>query len=367
MPQVDTLEGITSEIEQSQTSVIEGILKASLQDITQEQKDFLLSSLRVCATDTYEEVDYLLYQKNVRFMPKRGLVAIKAKAKNGKTFLCSILASSLLGCNEFGIGTYNPNAKVLFIDTEQRKSSTQRILKRVNVLAYQDEHANGNLESINVRAYTPDQRKRILQTLAPNFDMVIVDGIVDLTTDYNSLTECQTLIADLIRLAEDSNICILCVLHTAKTSATEQMRGHLGTELLNKCEACYQVEKRGQIYEVKATEERDEPIEGFAFVIDENGIPRNADDIQAELKQTKEDLKIQQEEAKLREMFRGIIKYEEDAEGIRNTDLKKRFMEHALGKERKFQSCLLRAVDLGVLLKNEEGKYLYNNNLERMH
>lgn len=368
MPEVDALNVISSELEQSQTNVIEGILKSNIQDITSEQKKYLLQTFGVCASDVYEEVDYLLFQKNVRFMPKKGIVAIKAKAKNGKSFLCSIVASSLLGCNDFGIGSYNPNAKVIYFDTEQRKNSTQRILKRINVLTgQQPEYDNPQFKAINIRSLTPDQRKAFLQIVAPDFDLVVIDGVVDLTNDYNNLTECQTIIADLIRLAEEANICIICVLHTAKTSATEQMRGHLGTELLNKCEACYQVEKKGQIYEVKATEERDEPIEGFAFVIDGEGIPRNANDIQADLKQSKENEKIQKEETELREIFRTIMKYEEDAEGIRNTDLKRRFIEHAFGKERKFQSSLLRAVELGVLLKNEEGKYRYNHILSNLH
>lgn len=364
MPEVDALKGVSSELEQSVNNIIEGILQNSINNITDDQKAYLLDNLRVGVTDTYEDVDYLLYQKNVRFLPKKGVVAIKAKAKNGKTFLCSILASSLMGCNDFGIGSYKPSAKVLFIDTEQRKSSTQRILKRINVLTSNDpNHNNENLTAINVRAYLPNQRKAILQALAPDFDLVIVDGVVDLTNDYNSLTECQTIIAELIRLAEESDICIVCVLHTAKTSATEQMRGHLGTELLNKCEACYQVEKKGQIYEVKATEERDEPIEGFAFVIDEYGIPRNANDIQQELKQTKEDLKIQKEEANLREIFRNLIKYEEDETGIRNSDLQRRFIEHAYGAKATYFKKRDRALELGVLVTKEKDLYFYSNNL----
>jgi len=65
-------------------------------------------------------------------------------------------------------------------------------------------------------------------------------------------------------------------MHTGKTTNGE-MRGHIGAELLNKCESVINVTKVGQgvdaYFKVEQTESRNSPIDSFTFRLDTGGIP----------------------------------------------------------------------------------------------
>ena len=122
-----------------------------------------------------------------------------------------------------------------------------------------------------------DYRKRLdliksaIREMKPTF--VVIDGIRDLIQDFNNITESANLIQELLSLATDYKCTILCVLHQNKGYQDENMRGHLGTELLNKVTDSFKVEKieKTGVFKVSCTDSRNVPCPALAFSIDEEG------------------------------------------------------------------------------------------------
>lgn len=100
--------------------------------------------------------------------------------------------------------------------------------------------------AVALRGYNTDERREILEgeiaLLKP--DLVILDGIKDLCRNIMDNPESTDVLDLLSRLSQDNNTAICCILHENKSSADSNMRGHLGTELINKCTEEYQVTKR---------------------------------------------------------------------------------------------------------------------------
>ena len=84
-----------------------------------------------------------------------------------------------------------------------------------------------------------------------------------------------------MRWTSKYNLHIHTVLHLNK--ADDNVRGHIGTELNHKAETILQITKNendGNVSEVHATLIRDKEFPPFAFIINEDGLPELADDIQ---------------------------------------------------------------------------------------
>ena len=64
-------------------------------------------------------------------------------------------------------------------------------------------------------------------------DLVILDGIRDLTDDINDGVKAQQVIEQLMHMASARHCCIVCIMHQNKAQEDRSMRGWLGTELKN--------------------------------------------------------------------------------------------------------------------------------------
>ncbi|MCS7020176.1 MAG: hypothetical protein NZM34_13795, partial [Bernardetiaceae bacterium] len=82
----------------------------------------------------------------------------------------------------------------------------------------------------------------VLSQDAQTNDLVIIDGIVDLSADpVLKRDEATTIVSMLMKHAENKQIHILSVLH--ENSSNERGRGHIYAEIANKCEAVFSVKK----------------------------------------------------------------------------------------------------------------------------
>lgn len=123
-----------------------------------------------------------------------------------------------------------------------------------------------------LRPLTIDERLKVIEevikTEKPN--IVFIDGIRDLLNDFNDIRESNNLIQKLLRWITEYRCTIVCVLHQNKNNSRE-MRGHLGTELLNKVTDCFEVRKKGGVFTVSCTASRNAPCPDLAFSINEKG------------------------------------------------------------------------------------------------
>lgn len=231
----------------------------------------------------YPPDDDLLEVCGERCFARKELIAIKAKAKNGKSTLEMIFVAALLNG---GWGRVRRLAgacpRILFIDTEMKMADTQLINRKAMRMAGLPESADlPQVTFYNLRSFTaPECRQALddlLELVAP--DIVFIDGIVDMLHNFNDLEGSQALVRELLALAEAHNCCIVSVLHTNKSIEDQNMRGHLGSFLVQKASLVFHCRKEDNFIRVSCSESRHAPIPDFTFTFDSEGNPISADEM----------------------------------------------------------------------------------------
>ena len=240
----------------------------------------LLEQLRITPEKELPKMDFLFRLFGKPCFPRRELVAITGKAKSGKTFVTSMLMAC---CQVSDVLSFHREPelplRLLWYDTEQSDESTQDILRN-RVMRMAD--GGGKLFDIfNVRGVAWKERRKLLCEAVTRCkpDLVIVDGIRDLVNDINDGVLAQEVMEELLHLATQKNCCIVCVLHQNKGSEDHNLRGWIGTELMNKAFEVYACEKLmpQRIFKVEQTLTRQYDIEQtMYFEVNEQGLPQSS-------------------------------------------------------------------------------------------
>lgn len=224
----------------------------------------------------YPEPRFTLKLSGIGTMPRGDIQAVKAKSKNGKSFLCSVFIASLFGCKTFNFESEESQPVVLYFDTEQNERNTAKLARRVHTLLEwntQENHKGFHVYTLRTMD-TPERLPFIDETIVRRKPTVaFIDGIADLIENFNDVEQSTDLINHLMKLSADNDCCICCVLHTNKAKDDSGMKGHLGTMLLQKASDVFEVKKDNDTFNVSETDCRNQPIEDFAFSIDGHGIP----------------------------------------------------------------------------------------------
>ena len=237
-----------------------------------------LDGCRITADKQLPKMDFLFQLFGRPCFPRRELVAVTGKAKSGKTFVTSMLIACCVirDVLSFHRSSETP-LKILWYDTEQSDESTQDILKnRIRVMT--DDNLQG-IDVFNVRSVSWKDRRQLLLEAVSHYgpDLVIVDGIRDLVNDINDGVLAQEVMEELMHLADNKKCCIVCILHQNKGSEDHNLRGWIGTELMNKAFEVYACEKLmpQRIFKVEQTLTRKYDIEQtLYFEVDPEGLPR---------------------------------------------------------------------------------------------
>ena len=205
--------------------------------------------------------------------------AIVGAAKSKKTFLCTALVGALLrpsGTAAFGITP--SQSLVLWVDTEQSASHTQRVIKRIHRMAHRDENKPYDmLKTLTLREIEPKERFNILRDAIAYYKprLVVVDGISDLMYNSNCIEESDAVVGELMALSTEYNCHIMSVLHTNPNS--DKARGHIGSTLQRKVETMIYVRKVGERSVVEPQYCRNEEFAPFAFHVTEEGMPEECE------------------------------------------------------------------------------------------
>jgi hypothetical protein len=235
-----------------------------------------LVKFQIDLTKEYAEPEYTLSLNGIDTLPIGDIQAIKAKSKNGKTYLASILLASFFGCKKFGFTSKITGGHAMFIDTEQNELNTARVVRRVHALCGWDINTNNDcFKSYALRTMDSKDRMKFvenaLDTERPQ--MVIIDGIGDLIEDFNDIVSSSECINNLMRMSTEYHCAIISILHTNKAKEDSNMKGHLGTFLLQKSSDVFEVKKDKDTFNVSETDCRNMPVDGFSFTIDYDGMP----------------------------------------------------------------------------------------------
>ena len=239
----------------------------------------VLEQLRITPDKKLPEMEFLFRIFGKPCFPRGELVAVTGKAKSGKTLFTSMLMACCVKDEVLQVqrpftdvdGSWeSPPLRCLWYDTEQSEQSTQDILKnrilrlsghKKNTEIYSCYSSNSCSENesvssvqsvvekqfdvFNVRSIHYEERLRLFEAAVHRYhpDLVLLDGIRDLLADINDGVKAQEITERLMRLAQDTECCMVCVLHQNKGAEDRNLRGWIGTELMNKAFEVYSCEK----------------------------------------------------------------------------------------------------------------------------
>jgi hypothetical protein len=176
-------------------------------------------------------------------------------------------------------GTYLQAAttgKVLVIDTEQGRSYGARTMKLILKIAGLER--SNNLIYSDMRELSPADRFKCIEAALegiPCIKLVIIDGLVDLLTDFMEAAQGHSAVLKLLKLCSKYNVHIAVVLHENKND--KNARAHVGTIATQKCEMqiATEVDPHDRYQSiVTCVNSRGLPFEPFAIRWDKGCLPR---------------------------------------------------------------------------------------------
>lgn len=319
------------------------------EEIGKELQNVSVDPCEILLENDYPEPRYSLNIGGIDTLPLGDIAAIKAKSKNGKTYLASIFGASAHGSNAFGMQSHVKGSTVLFFDTEQNERNTAMVLRRMNVLCgYDSKVTRRELRAFSIRRIDTDLRWTYIaeQVNKRTPSIIVIDGIVDLVKDFNDPIESKEFVSKLLKFAQERDMSIICILHTNKAKEDNNMRGHLGTILEQKASDVFEVVKNGSTFTVTESACRNRPIDEFSFVLDNFGMPHPT----SKPMNIKDSLRNNEITQTLKKVFK-------DDEVLQYCELVRRYENEADCSMRTAKNRVKTAVGNGFLIQPESGGY----------
>lgn len=130
----------------------------------------------------------------------------------------------------------------------------------------------------NVRAAPIKERRELLGVAVATYrpDLVILDGISDLLTDINDGPRATELMEELLQLADTYDCNITAIIHLNRTGDKNNLRGWLGTAMLQKSFEvfnCSQVSQTETLSVEQSVSRKYRCLDTLYYEIDQEGIP----------------------------------------------------------------------------------------------
>lgn len=226
--------------------------------LTADRYDAMLAAATIDVHAKYERPPVLFAFDGEPLLTAQNISVISGKAKSRKSQFAAIMAAMVINPNSHRSGEWlrmrkprltaerpYQRAGVLLFDTEQATYHASAMARRILYMAGRDDGAGDQLRTYALRDFHPSDRMMfIAETIARHADtcsLIIIDGVRDVVLNINSEDEATLMNSWLLAVTKRHNVHIACVLHENK--ATDTLRGHIGTELMNKSEAVFTVTK----------------------------------------------------------------------------------------------------------------------------
>ncbi len=240
----------------------------------------LLEAQRITRDKELPPMHFLFHIFGKPCFPRGELVAVTGKAKSGKTLFNSMLMACCVCFEALQVKRAPeltediwqcPPIRFLWYDTEQSEQSTQDILRNrlVRMMGSEGDGMGAEYDVFNVRSLHYEERLRLFKTAVRKYrpPLVVLDGVRDLLADINDGIRAQEVVEELMKLAQETDCCMVCVLHQNKGAEDRNPRGWIGTELMNKAFEVYACEKLKpeNIFVVEQTHTRKYDLGGMLF------------------------------------------------------------------------------------------------------
>lgn len=249
-----------------------------------QQKVVIPQSCWLDITQDIVEPKWLLKYQGVGFSPLGDIQVVRGMEGNGKSMLLTILMAAVLNGSCGQLTCDIPNARVLYVDTEQNVASTLFVQRRVHHLCgWRDKEINPRFKCLILREVDDlKDRNAYLWQAIDEFQptVVFIDGIADLVSDINKFDECMVMVHKLMAEASRRFISIWSVLHV--NYGSQKMRGHLGTEIAHKVSDVLSCQKDKTqdppVFTVEQVKARNKDIQNFSFIVSDDesrlGVPK---------------------------------------------------------------------------------------------
>ena len=248
-----------------------------------------LDGFRITSETVVPEEEFLMRMYGKPCLPRRDLTAVTGMEKCGKTFFTSMLMACCTKRQVLELERIREQPlKVMWYDTEQSRQSTKGIyVDRVGKMVQPEDSDNAVIDETNyliynVRACTCKERMDYLLTGIETYhpDLVIVDNVSDLLPSVNDADESQRVIAQLMELATMGNCNIVVVIHVNRSGDKRNLRGWLGTVVLQKSFEVFYCEQVSisELYSVEQLLTRKYRMpEKMYYRITDEGLPEESD------------------------------------------------------------------------------------------
>lgn len=191
-----------------------------------------------------ENIIFSIQGKNIG--TSQSFVCFQGLPKAGKsTFITSAIASAFTHWDIFGMKINFPKnrKRICYIDTESSDFDYYRVLERIRSQIICDPLPH-NFDSFLFREDSPEEIQSMIEIyLDENKDcsVLVIDGILDLISDFNSVEQSFFLVQWLKKITKKHDLLILCVLHLGKKD--QNSIGHIGSYLDRKSQSVLKIEK----------------------------------------------------------------------------------------------------------------------------
>ena len=188
--------------------------------------------------------------KDQNFLSSKNLSLIVAPPGSGKSSICESILASMLNkdCDTLGFKIDEEEVKTaLFFDGERDFSLVNESTNRMHRRAKTQSKEGVQPLIIGLReTFKVEDKKNKIVRLVAHFkpQLVIIDGMGDLVKSANSEEESNELYLWAMELITTYSLSILGTIHS--NYGTEKARGHLGSELLRRCEGVVFVKVNGE-------------------------------------------------------------------------------------------------------------------------
>ncbi len=188
----------------------------------------------------YTPADLSFYSDGRRHdVGKPGMIGgFIGEEKSGKSFVLGQVAASFLTNGQEKLNfEYKGPGELIWFDTEQSEEFYKLNQSRIHLSAGLKSVNSPRYSAYNLRKWTPGQRMNAIEGMLmdhPGTKIAVIDGLVDIVSDYNDLKESNAAFGKIMEWSYELKILVLTVIHVNKGDG--KIRGHLGSELKNKCD-----------------------------------------------------------------------------------------------------------------------------------
>lgn len=229
--------------------------------------------------ESLPDVEPLLLCRNTGVLYPGDILSMQGQAKTCKTTLLMSLIATMTSGDSNLYFSVPKILKVLLIDSEQSAFNLHKQGLKARMLG-------ADMSRIEVFAMrsVPDSSKildyviQAANAYRPN--VIVIDNVKDLVSDFNNLAESSEAVRRLMKLAEDLSCGIIAVIH--ENIDTEKARGHIGSTLKEKVSAIIRTERTKEdsgCFRVTFPTVRNAPVDEFCFRLDSDVLPELVDTI----------------------------------------------------------------------------------------